>query len=302
MNNRSSKSQDRPPSALYTCLHWLFTRIFRLLALSFRPASLVYPVALLIDGDNISSELTAPILAEAGKFGGVTIRRVYGNWATPSMQSWQQVALYYGLEQRHYEQVATGKNAADIALVVEAMDLLHSRDIRHFCLVTSDSDFTPLVRRLRTAGCIVIGIGKPPVPPSLSQACTLFVSTEQLLFPLSPKKTPANTASSKKLPNDPPLSPSPLPSASEEPGPMVPDTQLISLLMAAYKQKAGGTKNEWISIPNIGAELKKLAPTFKAKDYGKKDLPTLIQSYSTVFETRKQTTGKTRHVEVRLRQ
>ncbi len=164
-----------------------------------RPAPIA-PIAVLIDGDNISSDLIAPILAEAGKFGGVTIRRVYGNWAVSSMHGWQQIAGHYGLEQRHHEQVALGKNAADIALVIDAMDLLYRGDVNHFCLATSDSDYTPLVRRLRAAGCIVIGIGKPPTPSSLRQACTFFISTEQL-FPSSSSTKKVLTTQNEAAPD-----------------------------------------------------------------------------------------------------
>ena len=86
------------------------------------------------------------------------------------MHAWQEIAPRYGLEQRHHGQTAPGKNATDIALVVDAMDILYSGAIEHFCLVTSDSDYTPLVLRLRSAGCQVLGIGKPTTPLALQTA------------------------------------------------------------------------------------------------------------------------------------
>ena len=137
-------------------------------------------VALLIDGDNSAYVSIPSLLDEAGKMGDVMIRCVYGNWSLPSMHAWQEVAPRYGLEQRHHGRTTPGKNATDIAMVVDAMDILYSSAIEHFCLMTSDSDYTPLVLRLRSAGCQVLGIGKPTTPLTLQTACTEFVSTDQL--------------------------------------------------------------------------------------------------------------------------
>src|SRR5258708_7320785 len=141
-------------------------------------------VALLIDGENSTSALIASLLAEAEKLGEVIIRRVYGNWSLSSMHGWQESARHYGLEQRHHGQTASGKNATDIALTVDAMDILHSGTVDHFCLATSDSDYTPLVARLRSAGCTVIGIGKPTTPIALQTACTAFIALDQLAQPV----------------------------------------------------------------------------------------------------------------------
>ena len=156
----------------------------------------VAPVALLIDGDNIACDLVGPILIEAGKFGGVVIRRVYGNWAQPSMQRWKEVSQFYSIQQMHHVEVnAYQKNATDIALVVDAMDLLYKDHIDHFCIVTSDSDYTPLAERLRSEGCFVLGIGRTTTSPSFSRACTTFLTTEQLRPPMSQPR-PVTTAPS----------------------------------------------------------------------------------------------------------
>src|SRR5258708_11338823 len=91
-------------------------------------------VALLIDGENISPDLTAQMLVEAGKFGGVTIRRVYGNITSPNMQRWKEVMTHYALQGMHQMQTVTCKNAADISLVVDAMDLVYRDHVTRFCL------------------------------------------------------------------------------------------------------------------------------------------------------------------------
>lgn len=138
-------------------------------------------VAFLIDADTIAYTLVPLLLAQAAMFGEVSLRCAYGNWNRSSMHVWQEIASYYHIEQRSHQQIAPGKNATDIALAIDAMDILYSGVIDYFCLVTSDSDYTPLALHLQLSGAKVIGIGKPTTPLALKTACTIFVSTDQLL-------------------------------------------------------------------------------------------------------------------------
>jgi hypothetical protein len=255
--------------------------------------SLVAPVALLIDGDNISPDLIAPILAEAGKFGGVLIRRVYGNWSSPTMHSWKNVALHYALQPVHSSPIVAGKNAADIALVIDAMDLLHHDHIERFCLVTGDSDYTALVLRLRAAGCLVVGIGNPTTPTALMRACTVFVSTQQLLPAPSPSKSSPLAAS-------PP--PTERASSSSQASTIKERSlaDLVTLLTEAYEEAVQGKQTEWVLISRLGVGLKKLAPDFQTKSYGYKDLSSLVLARTDLFENRRQN-SKGKQLEVRLR-
>jgi uncharacterized protein (TIGR00288 family) len=296
MRVASSSSQDSLSNPLPSRGRWLLAQAIQFV-LARLHISQVAPVALLIDGDNSSPDLTliAQVLVEAGKFGGVTVRRVYGNWSLPTMHRWRDTAQRYGLEERHHGQTASGKNATDIALAVDAMDLFYRDHITHFCLVTSDSDYAPLVLRLRQSGCLILGIGEAKTPPALMKACTLFIPTEQLIA------RPASTTASSRQQNK--IATSPIQdttAASEGMAQTSQDSQLISLLIKAYKQAMEKVHNEWVPIPQFGATLKQLDPEFKAGNYGHKDLPTLVKSYTSLFDTRKQTTGKTKHVEVRL--
>lgn len=290
MSDNTSDSQPFYEKPKHSRLGWLMTQGVRFL-LAFLYSSPVAPVALLIDGDNISPDLIAHILVEAGKFGGVTIRRVYGNWGSPSMQPWKNVAIHYALQQIHSTQIATGKNAADIALVIDAMDLLYRGNIERFCLVTSDSDYTALVLRLCAAGCMVVGIGRPTTPPALMKACTVFVSTDQLVPTASPSKPAA-------------VSSVPLESASSSPSAATTkaklNTELTTLLTNAYREATKGKGIEWVLISRLGLGLKKLDPAFSTKSYGYKDLSSLVQARTDLFEARKQNT-KGGHLEVRLR-
>jgi len=292
-------SYTQPDNDLRFGGRWLLSQGIRLLLTSLR-ISFVAPVALLIDGDNSSADiaLIAQVLVEAGKFGSVTIRRVYGNWSLSTMQRWRDITQRYGLEERHHGQTAPGKNATDIALAVDTMDLFYHDHITHFCIVTSDSDYTPLVLRLRRAGCLVIGIGEAKTPPALMKACTIFVSTEQLTSP------PKNTATSSKQQKE--AMTTPIQDSTAEPARGLTqtfrDTQLTTLLVTAYTHATGKIQSEWVPIPQFGATLKQLDPEFKAGNHGYKDLPTLVKNCADLFDTRKQTTGETKHVEVRLRE
>jgi len=246
-------------------------------------------VALLIDGDNSASISITSLLAEAGKLGDVSIRRVYGNWSLSSMHAWQEIASHYGLEQRHHGQTAPGKNATDIALVVDAMDILYGGAIDHFCLVTSDSDYTPLVLRLRSAGCQVLGIGKPTTPLALQTACTEFVSTDQLLSkPAQPSLVAQPWAPLTPVIDASVPSPSPTRAvASMTTGPLL-STEPLALLTKAYEEVAQKEGVEWILLSSIGTALKQVDAPFSPAVYGYKDLLTFVKAYPDRFETRRQ--------------
>ena len=242
-------------------------------------------VALLIDADNSEVTWIPSLLAEVEKLGEVMIGRVYGNWSLSSMSKWQEITQYYGLEQRHHGQTAPGKNATDIALVVDAMDILYNSTIDHFCLVTSDSDYTPLVWRLRSAGRKVLGIGRPTTPLTLRTACTLFVSTDQL-----------SAKSRQPLPLQPPVVNVPVPSvfpttvAAPVTTTLPLPTEPLTLLVQAYEealQKEDKGDTEWVLLSSIGTVLKQSNAAFNPAVYGHKDLSSFVKAHSDCFETRR---------------
>lgn len=298
----------------------------------------VAPVALLIDGDNIACDMVGPILIEAGKYGGVVIRRVYGNWAQPSMQRWKEVCQHYSLQQMHHMEVnAFQKNATDIALVVDAMDLLHKEHIDHFCIVTSDSDYTPLAERLREAGCFVLGIGRATTSPSFSRACTTFLTTDQLIPPTYQPR-PVTTAptqidvvqttqaiqtpqvlqviqsaqSAQAMETDglekAALSTVELLQHQEQeklaplPFPAVPvaptkSDKELVNLLMESYRSAKRADTDWVLVSKLGLEIHKRKPDFNSNYYGQKDLSSLIRLYDSIFELRKRSTG---HPEIRM--
>lgn len=234
-------------------------------------------VALLIDGENVTdAEKIAYILAEAGKMGGVTVRQVYGNWASSSMQPWKDMPASYALKRMNSASPGAGRNATDIALVIGAMDLLYL-GFKHFCLVTGDSDYLPLVHRLRQDGCTVLGIGMPNASQALKDACNTFIPIDQLI---PQKGTPASG------------------SLNGQPAKNV-EKKLLDLLITACTQLKKDREDEWIPLTALGKTLKDSTPDFQAT-YGKKKLSEFIKQYPDNFEICLREKGKGETIKVRL--
>ncbi len=135
-------------------------------------------IALLIDGDNAQSKYLQDIIEEVSKHGRITIKRIYGDWTDNHMNSWKDQLNLHSLKPIQKFAHAKGKNATDIALIIDAMDILHREKVDGFCLVSSDSDFTGLANRIRESALFVIGIGKQQTPKPFINSCDIFTFTE----------------------------------------------------------------------------------------------------------------------------
>lgn len=132
-------------------------------------------IALLIDSDNVSAKYIQSILSELSKYGKVTIRRMYGDWSKDRLRPWLNCSAQYSLEPIMQMNNTPGKNASDIGLIIDAMDLLYTNNVGGFCLATSDGDFNKLAKRLREAGKMVIGMGEKKTPESFRASCERFI-------------------------------------------------------------------------------------------------------------------------------
>lgn len=137
-------------------------------------------IALLIDGDNISASFLSDIMDEISKYGRVTIKKVYGDWTSKRMSKWEEQLTTFAIKPIQKFAYVKGKNATDIALIIDGMDILHRDNIDGFCIVSSDSDFTGLASRIRESGKFVMGIGADHTPISFSHACDKFIYTSSL--------------------------------------------------------------------------------------------------------------------------
>lgn len=221
-------------------------------------------VALLIDGDPLSAEVISQALAKAETIGDVAIRRVYANWGKVP-KKWRDVLNRHHVTHRHDGTPPKGKNATDIALVVDALKLFYCDGIRHFCLVASDSDYTALVRELRKEGCVIVGIGQTQTPLTLRQAYTTFLFTKEL----QALPTPARSSQPQQTPTSP-------------------MEALTVLLVKVCRKTFQTTKSEWIALSMLGQALKQYDPQFKTRTYGYKTLTKLVAAQSTLLEMRKQ--------------
>ena len=146
------------------------------------PEATLKNIALLIDADNASHAGIDPVLTVLAELGQVNIRRAYGNWAKPALGNWSTITHRFGLQPMQQFDLTKGKNATDIAMTIDAMDLLHAGKVDGFGIMSSDSDFTPLVTRLRQDGLIVYGFGSTSkTPTAFKSACTRFIDIDALI-------------------------------------------------------------------------------------------------------------------------
>ena len=137
-------------------------------------------IAVLIDGDNAESKLLGEYVAEAGRFGKVTVKRIYADWTQPQMKTWKDQLNDNAVRPIQKFAYTQGKSSTDTALIIDAMDLLHSKQVDGFCIVSSDSDYTGLAHRIREEGLFIMGIGRSHTPTAFVRACESFTSAEIL--------------------------------------------------------------------------------------------------------------------------
>lgn len=138
-------------------------------------------IALLIDADNASYHGIDPVLTVLAELGQVNIRRAYGNWAKPALHKWSTITNRFGLQPQQQFDLTKGKNATDMAMTIDAMDLLYAGKVDGFGIMSSDSDFTPLVTRLRQDGLVVYGFGSAQAPQAFKTSCTRYIDVDQLI-------------------------------------------------------------------------------------------------------------------------
>lgn len=157
-------------------------------------------LAVLIDADNSSISSIGPILEEIAKYGIASVKRVYGDWSNDSLKNWRDILLLNAITPVQQFAYTVGKDATDMILIIDAMDLLYSGSLDGFCIVSSDSDFTPLASRIRESGLNVYGFGKKSTPDAFKKACDKFIFIENLIIDnlVSDKKVESIPSNNKK--------------------------------------------------------------------------------------------------------
>ena len=139
-----------------------------------------FNISVLIDGDNAQPKLIKEIIEEVSKYGKATIRRIYGDWTSQQMNSRKATINQHSITPIQKFSYTTGKNSTDGALIIDAMDILHGKSTEGFCIVSSDSDYTGLAKRIREEGLFVMGIGEKKTPTAFVKSCEVFTFTENL--------------------------------------------------------------------------------------------------------------------------
>lgn len=158
-------------------------------------------IALLIDADNTTPKGIDPVLTVMAKLGQVNIRRAYGNFAKSNLSKWEDITNKFGIRPQQQFDVSKGKNATDMAMTIDAIDLLNQGKVDGFGLMTSDSDFTPLVTRLRQDGILVYGFGEKKTPPAFQAVCTRFLYIDDLIATTSNIEAPKKRGTKDELKN-----------------------------------------------------------------------------------------------------
>jgi uncharacterized LabA/DUF88 family protein len=226
-------------------------------------------LAVLIDAENTSPRIASGLFEEIAKIGEASVRRIYGDFSASRLRPWDKILSTHAIVPHQNFAYTTGKNASDIALVIDAMDLLHSGRFEGFCLVSSDSDFTRLAARIREQGVDVYGFGQQTTPESFRQACRRFVYTEHLL-PASSKPDPGERSGAKQG------------KALEPPSAATP------LLLKAIAQLED--EDGWVHLGKVGQRLAILASDFDPRTYGHAKLGDLVKK-SGAFEVRHEEAG-----------
>ena len=213
-------------------------------------------IALFIDADNAPAGKFEDVLSEVANYGVVTIRKAYGNWKSPTLKAWEDLLHEYAIQPIQQYDLTKGKNASDIAMVIDAMDVMYTKQIDVMCFVSSDSDFTPMVTRALAEGKVVLGFGERKTPSPFVNACSKFLFLD---------REKAETKSTSKPKN------------------IKSDTKLINLLRQAIE--ATEDDEGWAALGPVGANISNKT-SFDTRNYGFKNLSSLFKAID-LFELKR---------------
>jgi uncharacterized LabA/DUF88 family protein len=235
-------------------------------------------LAVLIDADNAQAALTDALLAEIATYGVASVKRVYGDWTLPNLRGWKDVLAMHAIQPMQQFRYTVGKNATDSAMIIDAMDLLHSERFDGFCIVSSDSDFTGLAKRIRADGLTVYGFGERKTPQAFVSACDKFIYVDVLRKAAeSPEEGSKQRMSAKELRAD---------------------ARLVQLVRDGIE--AASDEDGWANLGPVGSQIAKQAPDFDPRNWGYGKLGDLVTALG-VFEVERQKQGDGRSKTIRLR-
>ena len=229
-------------------------------------------LAVLIDADNAQASVIRELLAEVSRYGTATIKRAYGDWTTTNLKSWKEILHTMAIQPIQQFSYTSGKNATDSALIIDAMDVLHTNAVDGFCLVSSDSDLTRLATRIREAGLVVYGFGQRKTPEPFVAACDKFIYTEILRS--EPEETKPGQEPVAELPKLKPM--------------------LLNALIATVREDG------WTTLSALGSQITRSNPSFDARNYGVSKLGELIRLQAAYLEVKEVKSGEGESIQTHL--
>jgi uncharacterized LabA/DUF88 family protein len=221
-------------------------------------------LAVLIDADNAQASVIQELLAEVSRYGTATIKRAYGDWTTTNLKGWKDVLHTMAIQPIQQFAYTSGKNATDSALIIDAMDVLHTGSVDGFCLVSSDSDFTRLATRIREAGLVVYGFGERKTPEPFVAACDKFIYTE--ILRTEPEETKPGKEPVAELPKLKPM--------------------VLNALNAIAREDG------WTTLSALGSQINRSHPSFDPRNYGVAKLGELIRQPAAYLEVKEVKSGE----------
>lgn len=267
-------------------------------------------IAVLIDGDNAPVKSISTVISKISTFGRITTKRVYGNWKKSHLAPWEEVIKNLALKAQQQFDYVTGKNATDIAMVIDAMKLLNTGKYDAFAIISSDSDYTPLCIELRESGIFVIGVGRDTSSDAFKRSCDEFVSLNKLMQAYdNSSKTAENEAkedSSEKA-KTAPVKASSRKTKSEEKPPAVEENivekdvdeedastvisnkekELHQLLKIAAETENWQDDDGFVNVAGVGDFIKRTRPEFDITQFGFKKLPDFIAAHTDLYEMKR---------------
>ncbi len=234
-------------------------------------------LAVLIDAENAQAALLDALFSEIAKFGGASVKRAYGDFTHATLSSWRSVLLKHSIQAVQQFNNTVGKNASDIALIIDAMDLIHSKRFDGFCLVSSDDDFTRLASRIREEGLLVYGFGEKKTPQSFIAACDKFIYTEIL------RREPNAAVKADASP----------PSAN--------GFKRIPLDLLRDAVESCGDEAGWAHLAQVGQIINNRLPDFDCRSYGYKTFMSLPEASGQFDMQRRGGKGPTQQVFARVK-
>lgn len=238
-------------------------------------------LAVLIDADNSSVSSISLILEEIAKYGIASVKRVYGDWSNENLKKWREILLPNAITPIQQFAYTVGKDATDMGMIIDAMDLLYSNALDGFCIISSDSDFTPLASRIRESGLVVYGFGRKKTPEAFRKACDKFIYVENLSIeekPMIETKSIEDKDPTKKITTENVTKKQP-----EKDTNILIDKATLNLIYKAVKDNSD--ESGWANLSIVGQYISMVKPDFDARNYGRAKLSGLIKMLE-LFETK----------------